>query len=409
MSAGAGAAAGAGIRIILEKCVACTLCVKKCPFDAIHVVDDVHEGEAKAVIDYDKCTICGACVEACKRYGAIVISRETFDGGDITQYSGVSFFVEHHQGELASVVPEMINAAKGLRESLDKPMSGILVGAGVRPLAEELLSYGVDEVWLVDDEKIGDYNEDVQTQLVSEILKEKKPEIFIGGGTVIGRSLLPRVAARLKTGLTADCTELTIDPAQNLLKQTRPAIGGNIMATIYTENHRPQMATMRHKVMKPAEKVEGHNGTVVDMGHLAVSQPQIEVLEFVEEVEETVNLADADIIVSGGRGIQDPKNFELIAALAKALGGAVGASRAAVDAGWIPYSHQVGQTGKTVNPVIYIACGISGQIQHLAGMKSSDIIIAINKDPNAPIFDVAHFGIVGDQFELIHEIITQVG
>ena len=249
----------------------------------------------------------------------------------------------------------------------------------------------------------------MQTELVTAIIQEKKPEIFIGGGTVIGRSLLPRVAAKLKTGLTADCTELTIDPAQNLLKQTRPAIGGNIMATIYTENHRPQMATMRHKVMKPAEKVPAPKGRIVDLGHFPVPKPQIEVLEFVEEKEETVNLADADIIVSGGRGIRDPKNFELIGKLAKALGGAVGASRAAVDAGWIPYSHQVGQTGKTVNPTIYFACGISGQIQHLAGMKSSDLIVAINSDPSAPIFGVAHFGIVGDLFEAIPEIIKQLG
>jgi electron transfer flavoprotein alpha subunit len=398
-----------GIRVILEKCVACKLCEKACPYDAIHVEEDVFEGKRKAVIDYDKCTICGACVEACRKYGAILISRKTFDGGDVKEYSGVSFFVEHHGGHLASVVPEMINAGKGLKESLGKPLCGILVGRNVQSIAQEVLAYGVDEVWMISNPEIGDYDEDVQTELVTAIIREKKPEIFIGGGTVIGRSLLPRVAAKLKTGLTADCTELTIDPAQNLLKQTRPAIGGNIMATIYTENHRPQMATMRHKVMKPAEKVPAPKGRIVDLGHFPVPKPQIEVLEFVEEKEETVNLADADIIVSGGRGIRDPKNFELIGKLAKALGGAVGASRAAVDAGWIPYSHQVGQTGKTVNPTIYFACGISGQIQHLAGMKSSDLIVAINNDPSAPIFEVAHFGIVGDLFEVIPEIIKQLG
>jgi electron transfer flavoprotein alpha subunit len=397
-----------GIRVIVEKCVACKLCEKACPYDAIHVQEDVFEGKRKAVIDFDKCTICGACVEACRKYGAIVISRKTFDGGDVTQYSGVSFYVEHHGGHLASVVPEIINAGLELKASLGTPLCGILVGKDAGTIAEEVLSYGVDEVWMVSNPGIGDYNEDVQTDLVAAIVREKKPEILIGGGTVIGRSLLPRVAARLKTGLTADCTELTIDPAQNLLKQTRPAIGGNIMATIYTENHRPQMATMRHKVMKPAEKAAKATGKVVDMGHLAVPAPQIEVLEFIEEKEETVNLADADIIVSGGRGIKDPKNFELIARLAKALGGAVGASRAAVDAGWIPYSHQVGQTGKTVNPTIYFACGISGQIQHLAGMKSSDIIVAINSDPAAPIFEVAHYGIVGDLFEVIPELIKQL-
>ena len=181
------------------------------------------------------------------------------------------------------------------------------------------------------------------------------------------------------------------------------------MATILCENHRPQMATVRHKVMPEAEKIEGgHPGKILELSHIAIPEPQIEFLEFVEDQTETVNLVEADYIVSGGRGLKDPKNFALIEELAKAVGGAVGASRAAVDAGWIPYSHQVGQTGKTVNPVIYVACGISGAIQHLAGMKSSDIIIAINNDPEAPIFDVAHFGIVGDLFEVVPEITRQL-
>jgi electron transfer flavoprotein alpha subunit len=237
---------------------------------------------------------------------------------------------------------------------------------------------------------------------------EKRPEIFLGGGTVFGRSLLPRVAAKLLTGLTADCTELTIDDDTRFLRQTRPAYGGNIMATILCEAHRPQMATVRHKVMKAAEKVENPKGKIVEMSHIPIPEPEIEVLEFVKEEGETVNLTDADIIVSGGRGLRDPKNFDLLRELAKHLDAALGSSRAAVDAGWIPYSHQVGQTGKTVNPVVYIACGISGAIQHLAGMKSSDIIVAINSDPNAPIFDVAHYGIVGDLFEVVPEMIKQI-
>ncbi|MBA7669561.1 Caffeyl-CoA reductase-Etf complex subunit CarE [subsurface metagenome] len=230
-----------------------------------------------------------------------------------------------------------------------------------------------------------------------------------GGGTIIGRSLLPRVAAKVLSGLTADCTELSIDGDNKLLKQTRPAFGGNIMATIFCESHRPQMATVRHKVMKAAEKVgDGHEGKIIDLNHIPVPRSKIEFLEFVEEQTETVNLVEADFIVSGGRGLKDPKNFDLIERLARAIGGAVGSSRAAVDAGWIPYSHQVGQTGKTVNPTIYFACGISGAIQHLAGMKSSDIIIAINTDPHAPIFDVAHFGIVGDLFEVVPELVKQI-
>ena len=224
----------------------------------------------------------------------------------------------------------------------------------------------------------------------------------------MGRSLLPRAAAKILTGLTADCTELDIDSKNKLLRQTRPAFGGNIMATILCNNHRPQMATVRHKVMPEADKIEGYQGKIIDMGHIPIPEPTIEVLEFIREEGETVNLAEADFIISGGRGLKDPKNFYLIEDLAHALGGAVGASRAAVDAGWIPYSHQVGQTGKTVNPTIYIACGISGAIQHLAGMKSSDIIVAINSDGNAPIFDVAHYGIVGSLFEVIPEIVKQL-
>ena len=306
------------------------------------------------------------------------------------------------------MVPEIIGAARELQKELSAPLSAVRVGAGVRKYAEELLSYGVDEVWMIDNPGIGDFDEDVHAELVTQILLEKRPEIFLGGGTVWGRSLLPRVAARILTGLTADCTELSIDPATMLLRQTRPAFGGNIMATILTQNHRPQMATVRHKVMKPAERVVNPKGTIIEFGHIEVPKSQLEFLEFVEEKTATVNLVEADVIVSGGRGIKDPKNFALIEKLALATGGAVGASRAAVDAGWIPYSHQVGQTGKTVKPKVYIACGISGAIQHLAGMKGSDMIVAINSDPNAPIFDVAHYGIVGDLFQVIPELVRRL-
>ncbi len=389
------------IKVVLDKCVGCNLCVKVCPYDAIHIIDK------KAVID-EKCTICGACVEVCK-FEAIEIYRRSFRDQDISAFSGICLYAEHRNGKLSSVVLEIIGASKRLNKTLNKKISTILIGNGVKSLAEELISYGVDEVWLIDSPRIGDFNEDIQADLVAEILMDRKPEIFLGGGTIIGRSLLPRVAAKILTGLTADCTELTIDYEKKLLRQTRPAFGGNIMATILCRNQRPQMATVRHKVMKEAKKIkDGHQGKILDLRHIAVHNPKIEVLEFVEEQTETVNLVEADFIVSGGRGLKDPKNFALIKELAQAVGGAVGASRAAVDAGWIPYSHQVGQTGKTVNPIVYIACGISGAIQHLAGMKSSDIIIAINNDPDAPIFEVAHYGIIGDLFQVVPELIKQL-
>jgi electron transfer flavoprotein alpha subunit len=239
------------------------------------------------------------------------------------------------------------------------------------------------------------------------LVRKYKPEIVLVGATGLGRDLAGAVATALLTGLTADCTGLAIDD-KGFLLQTRPAFGGNIMATIMTEKTRPQMSTVRHKVMNPAPRTDRPKGVVVDMGHVPVLRPRIEFLEFVEEKTETVNLAEADIIVSGGRGIRDPKNFALLEELTRVTGAALGASRAAVDAGWIPYSHQVGQTGKTVKPKVYIACGISGAIQHLAGMKGADMIVAINADPNAPIFDVAHYGIVGDLFQVIPELVRRL-
>lgn len=389
------------IRVITEQCVGCGLCVNVCPYDAVHLVDE------KAVIN-ENCTLCGACVEACP-YDAIEISRTSFKAQDISQYSGIGLYVEHREGALAPIVPEIIHAALELKKKLDKPVSAILVGSDVGQLAEDVVGYGVDEVWIVEDERIGDYAEDVHADVVAQVILQKKPEIFLGGGTVIGRSLLPRVASRLLTGLTADCTELQIDTDHKLLRQTRPAFGGNIMATILCEDHRPQMATVRHRVMDAAVPVDSPTGSVERITDIEIPESAFEVLEFVPEESDTANIADADFIVSGGRGLKDPKNFALIEKLAHVVGGAVGASRAAVDAGWIPYPHQVGQTGKTVNPTIYIACGISGAIQHLAGMKSSDVIVAINSDPEAPIFDVADYGIVGDLFEVVPEIVKQLG
>jgi electron transfer flavoprotein alpha subunit len=311
-------------------------------------------------------------------------------------------------GHIQKVSYELLGAARSLADARRTELWAVVLGHGVAAEAAELFHGGADVALVVDDPRFAEFIDEDQAAVLSRLIEKYKPEIVVCGATTRGRALIPRVAVFSNCGLTADCTGLDIDPDTGDLLQTRPAFGGNIMATILCQNHRPQMATVRHKVMKAAPKIAAPGGKIIEMNHITVPAPSYEVLDFVEEKSDTVNIVEADFIVSGGRGVKDPKNFALLHDLAKEIGAAVGASRAAVDSGWIPYSHQVGQTGKTVNPKIYIACGISGAIQHLAGMKSSDIIIAINADRTAPIFDVAHFGIVGDLFEVIPEIIKQV-
>ncbi len=392
-----------GIKVIIETCTGCGLCLRACPYQAIEL------REKKAWIT-DNCTLCGACVEACPWKAIVIAGWKPIPKEDLSQYRGICVMVEHRFGELSPIVPEIIGAALALKQQFKgdpRTVSALLIGSGVRALSEELFAYGVDEVWLLDKPGIDPFAEDILADLAARAIRDRKPEIVLGGGTVMGRSLLPRMAAKLRTGLTADCTELSIDPETGLLRQTRPAFGGNIMATILCESSRPQMATVRHKVMKPAPKEIGRTGQVVELDY-KVPKSDFEILEFVEDTSQKLDLTEADFIVSGGRGLGDPKNFSYIEELARTIGGTVGASRAAVDAGWIPYPHQVGQTGKTVNPKIYIACGISGAVQHQVGMKGSDVIIAINKDPNAPIFSIAHYGIVGDLFQVIPELIRQL-
>ena len=382
------------IEVIKEKCNGCGLCVKACPYDAIEIVG----GLAKIK---DNCNLCGACVDACK-FGAIVLKKPEEIATDIEDYQGVWVFCEQRKGEIQSVVYELLGEGRKLADKLKTQLCAVLLGNDVKDKIDELFFRGADKVYLVDSPKLRDYQDDPYTEVLSDLIRKLKPAIVLTGATSIGRSLIPRVAVKLKTGLTADCTGLDIDKDKGLLVQTRPAFGGNIMATIVCPNHRPQMATVRHKVMKEAEVDRSRKGEVIEVKPkrpYLVSRTKL--FDVVEELEETVNLAEADIIVSGGRGLGGAENFKLIQELALAIGGAVGASRAAVDSGWIPYSHQVGQTGRTVSPKLYIACGISGAIQHLIGMQSSKIIVAINKDPEAPIFKVATYGVVGDLFEIV--------
>lgn len=383
------------IKVLTDKCTGCKLCTKACPFGAIEIRDKV------AVIDLTKCNLCGACVEAC-RFGAILLERKPQEEKDLSLYKDVWVFCEQKKSIIQSVSYELLGEGRRLADKLGAHLCAVLLGEGMRDKAQELFWRGADVVYLVDSPKLRNYLDEPYTNVLVHLIKKYKPEILLCGATSIGRSLIARVAVKTYTGLTADCTGLDIDLNRRLLLQTRPAFGGNIMATIISPNFRPQMSTVRHKVMKEAVVDKNRNGKLIVE---KISEEELlsraQIIDIVEEVTQTVNIAEADIIVSGGRGIQKPENFKLIEGLAMAIGGAVGASRSAVDAGWIPYSHQVGQTGRTVSPKIYIACGISGQIQHLVGMQSSEIIIAINKDPDAPIFKVATYGIVGDLFEII--------
>lgn len=321
---------------------------------------------------------------------------------------GVWIFAEQEEGNIHSVTYELLGKGRELADKLQTELCAVLLGSKIDNRTEELIQRGADKVYLIENEELLNYRSDVYSNVLVDLIREYKPDIILAGATSVGRSLIPRVAATLKTGLTADCTGLEIDLKRKILRQTRPAFGGNIMATIVCPERRPQMATVRHKVLPEAEIDKQRKGEVISVQPEIALTSNIKIENIVKEIDKTVKLTEADIIVSGGRGLGKKENFSLLEELALVLKGAVGASRATVDSAWIPYSHQVGQTGKTVCPKLYIACGISGQIQHLVGMQSSKIIIAINKDPEAPIFKVATYGIVGDLFEIVPALIKEL-
>lgn len=383
------------IVVIKDKCVGCRLCIKSCPFGAITMQDKL------AVIELAKCTLCGACVEACK-FNAIEIRKPADVAVDLSAYRNVWIFAEQKDGHIQSITYELLGEGRKLADQLGMQLCAVLLGHQMTDRTAELIQRGADRVHLVDAPELAYFQDEPYAAVLIDLVRRHKPAIMLCGATTIGRSLVSRVAVTVKAGLTADCTGLAIDPETKNLLQTRPAFGGNIMATIITPRHRPQMATVRHKVMKEAVVDAKRQGeTLIEKMAAEILKSRAQRVRFVPETETTTNIAEANIIVSGGRGLQAPENFAIVRELAEVLGAGVGSSRAAVDAGWIPYSHQVGQTGKTVCPKIYIACGISGQIQHLAGMSSADIIVAINKDPEAPIFRMATYGLVGDLFKLV--------
>jgi len=315
--------------------------------------------------------------------------------------SEVWIFVEEQDGKIKSVAYELLSEGRRLANALETGLCAVCLGHNVEGI-EQLVAYGADKVYLADDPSLTDHDEDLYTRVLVDLIRQHKPQILLTGATSLGRSFVPRVAAILETGVAASCTGLEIDLQSRLLLQTRPTYGSNLMATVVCAQKRPQIATVRPHVFKRGRPDESRQGEIVrvDFDRQSVTS-RTKLLHLLKDLTEAVKLEEADVIVCGGRGLGAADNFHIVAELAEALGAALGSSRPPVDDGWIPYSHQIGQTGKTVSPKLYIACGISGAPQHLAGMQTSDIIVAIDEDPKAPIFEVATYGIVGDLFKVV--------
>lgn len=321
---------------------------------------------------------------------------------------GVWVFIEVNEGKIEGVSLELLGAGRKLADKLEVPLSGVMLGEGVLPIANEVIYAGADQVYVVDHPVLKNYRTESYMKGVCILAEKYKPEIFLYGATPNGKDLASAVATDLSTGLTADTTMLDVDVDKRLLEASRPAFGGNIMATILCKKHRPQMATVRPKVMKALEADTERKGVIIEEEfNLREEDMRTKVLEIVKDVTKKASLSEAHVIVAGGKGMGDPQGFQLIHELADVIGASVGGTRDVVEAGWLKHEQQVGQTGETVTPKIYFAIGISGAIQHVEGMKNSELIIAINKDPNAPIFDVATYGIVGDAMEIVPKLIQQ--
>lgn len=390
-----------------EECVGCGACASICPFGAIELQD----GKA---LTTDSCTMCGACIKSCP-VGAIF--REETESAvdakptnDISQCKGIWVYLEQFEGELLGVGLELLNPARKMADELGQELAAVIIGDGVQSLAAKTFAYGADKVYMVDGPEYAHYTTDAYTLAVVHLIKKYQPNAVLLGATGDGRDLGPRVAGRMGTGLCADCTNLAVDKETHLVAWTRPAFGGNIMATIFCPGRRPQMGTVRPKVFKLPEPDSTRSGVVVRENPPITAE--LIRTRFVDLLSacgpEGCKIEDADIIVAAGRGIGKQENMKLVQDLADALGGVVGASRPIVEAEWLPAAVQVGQTGKTVSARLYIACGISGAIQHTAGMASSDMIVAINKDPEAPIFRIADIGIVGDLTVLLPALAREI-
>ena len=411
--------AEAPIHIDEAACKGCGKCVKGCGFGALSMVDRPGANKAGkvAVVDASACKACSACVKACPFKVISEVRQKVYGTEDIESYRDVWVFAEQHGGKVADVAFELLAKAQELKAQRGggAKVCAVLLGSGLPAEAERsLVASGADVVYKVDAPELADYEANVYVDAVAQLVQKHKPEVVLAGATAVGRAFFARVAVKVRTGLTADCTMLKIEETKNkdtgamqmLLHQTRPAFGGNIMATIMTPNHRPQMATVRPKVFKKGEPDPSRKGDVVAEA-LKLIAPKTRLVKTVRDPD-AVDIAACDVLVSGGRGLKGAENFKMLARLAELLGGEVACSRACVDAGWCSVSRQVGQTGKTVAPKLYLCFGISGAIQHLEGIRGADTIIAVNTDPHAPIFGVADLGIVGDALEIIPKLVERL-
>ncbi|MHA2280308.1 MAG: FAD-binding protein [Promethearchaeota archaeon] len=384
-----------GIFINDELCTGCGSCTENCPFVGIELVDN------KAVIT-ENCNFCGTCLDVCP-VDAILIERKEYEVEkiDLSQYRGVWVIAEHYKNIINPVVFQLLGKGGDLARELDVNLTLVILGASFDDQLDEFSLYGPDEILYIKSPILKDYYSDLYVQALTELIIENKPEIILIGATPTGRDFAPRIAKRLNAGLTADCTGLEIDQTTRNLLQTRPTFGGTLMATIRTPNSRPQMATVRPGIFNSPEKSNGK--TEIKKIDLNFKEKDLvsKVVKVIKRKKSSVNLIDAQIIVGGGRGVGSKENFKIIEELAEVLGAELGGSRVTVELGWLDQDRQIGQTGKTVSPQLYIACGISGAIQHLVGIQNAEIVVAINKDQNAPIFNRAHYGLVGDLHEIV--------
>ena len=411
--------ADAPVLIDRAKCVGCGKCVKGCGFGALKIVEapGANKLGKLAEVDPAACKACFACIKACPFKAISEVKQQIYGTANIETFKDIWVFAEQTGGKIAEVAFELL--AKGLELKSQRgdgaKLCAVLLGSALAPeLEQSLIAAGADVIYKVDDPGLAEYEANVYVDAVAQLVEKHKPEVILAGATAIGRAFFARVAVKVRTGLTADCTMLKIENTKNkdtgamqmLLHQTRPAFGGNIMATIMTPNHRPQMATVRPKVFKKAPPDPSRKGQVL-VEALKLIAPQTKIVQTLRDPN-AIDIAAHDILISGGRGLKKEENFKLLFRLAELLGGEVSCSRAVVDAGWAPVARQVGQTGKTVAPKLYLCFGISGAIQHLEGIRGADTIIAVNSDPNAPIFGVADLGIVGDLFEVLPALIKEL-